>query len=506
MRSRIAVFLAALVMMVPVGACGQSAGEQAMQTTTDVSETWQEAYTVIMRAHNDGVGGNFFLLDADGDGTPELYRLMNLRGNEIYISDFARGRTEVYADFSVSEMYFDQAAGTLGVYHRDGGPAGDSPEYAIVMPHFESFGEYRYADGKYTCLILLVHNWATEDVAGNINIPEFEQITMDGKDITLEAYDARAAGFREKYDAHAIYIYSYEEGMDINQCWASAGTTLEMSTAREEASTEKDRASVFSLFGITEKTVPFYEYYNNDGVLQLELFYDTVKEEGVGVYYGTYLYEVSAASFLVGAAEQATWIDHKYLIASEHKSNGVNYFATLPDYKEYSANNKQGKPTMFHATMSAEDGYGGTFTRDLIEITWEYRDDGTLRYKNKVIPDDGYRGSERFYYDSKERLVYVNAYITSGTLEDYYIYQGNSKTPSYRLTLHHDMIKDRFPNTVLLLKQIPEEGGERVKLVLRIHVKNDNPAYKNSILTLWKIDEDRWQTYARSKKIIDKRE
>jgi len=214
-------------------------------------------------------------------------------------------------------------------------------------------------------------------------------------------------------------------------------TSAETSTSREEASTEEDRSSFLSLLGITEKTVPFYEYYDDDGALQLELYYDTAKEEGVGIYYGTYLYEVSAASFLVGAAEKTVWIDRKYLITSEHKDNDVNYFSTLPNYKENSANNKQGKPTMFHATMSAEDGYGGTFTRDLIKITWDYRDDGTLRHKNKVILDDGYRGSERFYYDSKERLVYVNAYITSGTLEDYYIYQGISKTPSYRLTLHH---------------------------------------------------------------------
>jgi hypothetical protein len=68
------------------------------------------------------------------------------------------------------------------------------------------------------------------------------------------------------------------------------------------------------------------------------------------------------------------------------------------------------------------------------------------------------------------------------------------------------MLRDRYPNTALLLKQIPAEDGERVKLVLRLHVKGDNPAYKNSVISMWKIDEDRWETYSHSKKIIDMQE
>lgn len=46
---------------------------------------------------------------------------------------------------------------------------------------------------------------------------------------------------------------------------------------------EEDRASFPSIFGVTERIVPFYEYCDDDGALQLELYYDTVKEEGVGI-------------------------------------------------------------------------------------------------------------------------------------------------------------------------------------------------------------------------------
>lgn len=33
--------------------------------------------------------------------------------------------------------------------------------------------------------------------------------------------------------------------------------------------------------------------------------------------------------------------------------------------------------------------------------------------------------------------MYVDAYITHGYLEDYYIYEGDSNTPNYCLTVDH---------------------------------------------------------------------
>ena len=68
------------------------------------------------------------------------------------------------------------------------------------------------------------------------------------------------------------------------------------------------------------------------------------------------------------------------------------------------------------------------------------------------------------------------------------------------------MLEDDLPNTVLLLKQLEYVNGTRLGLVLRLQTSRDNPTYVNSIISMWKVDADRWRTYGRSKKIIDKRE
>jgi hypothetical protein len=247
----------------------------------------------------------------------------------------------------------------------------------------------------------------------------------------------------------------------------SAETTSQITTSSEEASTQRhygmyydpddppgpsdiwyglqlqskeDKTSFLSLFGITEKTVPFYRYYNNDSVLKLELYYDTEKEEGVGVYYAINGYEEEWVEvFRISAPEPAVWKDHKFLLTSEYHDE-IHYSVTHPKYKEHMSYNKQDKPSAFLATAEF-DGEGNPYTIDLIKITWHYRKDGTLWKKVSFNESRGgtHRGLETFYYDYNERLKYVNAYITSGSMEDYYIYDGNNTKPTYRLTLIHSL-------------------------------------------------------------------
>ena len=67
------------------------------------------------------------------------------------------------------------------------------------------------------------------------------------------------------------------------------------------------------------------------------------------------------------------------------------------------------------------------------------------------------------------------------------------------------MLEDDLPNTALLLKQLENDDGARVGLVLRLQTSKDVPGFKNSVISMWKVDADRWRTYTRSKKIVDKR-
>ena len=71
---------------------------------------------------------------------------------------------------------------------------------------------------------------------------------------------------------------------------------------------------------------------------------------------------------------------------------------------------------------------------------------------------------------------------------------------------YHLMLEDRQPNTALLLKQIVAEDGAMMLLVLHLHTSQDDPSYRNSVLSLWEISESRWKNYERNKRILDKKE
>lgn len=67
------------------------------------------------------------------------------------------------------------------------------------------------------------------------------------------------------------------------------------------------------------------------------------------------------------------------------------------------------------------------------------------------------------------------------------------------------IIKGNKPNTALILKEIVI-GNELFKTVLRLVTSNDDPNYKNSIITFMKIDQKEWKRLLRNKKILYKKE
>ena len=74
------------------------------------------------------------------------------------------------------------------------------------------------------------------------------------------------------------------------------------------------------------------------------------------------------------------------------------------------------------------------------------------------------------------------------------------------LSSYDYIFEDDMPNTVLLLKRLEDADGTRLELVLRLHTPQDDPVFKNSVLSLWDIGEAKWGQYERTKKILDKRE
>lgn len=66
------------------------------------------------------------------------------------------------------------------------------------------------------------------------------------------------------------------------------------------------------------------------------------------------------------------------------------------------------------------------------------------------------------------------------------------------------IIRDSMRNTGILLKEIIEKD-ERFQLILRLHTNEDNPDYKNSIITFFKISSKKYNQYLRNKEIVWKR-
>jgi len=66
------------------------------------------------------------------------------------------------------------------------------------------------------------------------------------------------------------------------------------------------------------------------------------------------------------------------------------------------------------------------------------------------------------------------------------------------------ILEDNTPHTVILLKKIVSEN-ENFALILRLHTKTDNPNYKNSILTFWKIRQRNYDKLVRNGKILFQR-
>lgn len=64
---------------------------------------------------------------------------------------------------------------------------------------------------------------------------------------------------------------------------------------------------------------------------------------------------------------------------------------------------------------------------------------------------------------------------------------------------------NKHKNTGLIVKRIKSEEGS-LQLVLRICTSEDEPGYKNSVISCWEISNRRLQNYLRNKRILYKKE
>lgn len=100
---------------------------------------------------------------------------------------------------------------------------------------------------------------------------------------------------------------------------------------------------------------------------------------------------------------------------------------------------------------------------------------------------------------TEEQLVHIRERHPEAYQDMLYYVKDILDNPDY-------ILKDKRPNSGLIIRKIKKEKGMGTLLILRISTSEDKEGYKNSVLTGWKISEKRLTNYLRSKEIIYKRE
>lgn len=94
---------------------------------------------------------------------------------------------------------------------------------------------------------------------------------------------------------------------------------------------------------------------------------------------------------------------------------------------------------------------------------------------------------------SDERIAHIKERHPND-FERYFAYMA-------RIIQEPDYILEDKPNTALILKEFNEDNV-KFRLVLRLKVSQDNPDYKNSVLTFMKTNDKKWSQNLNNKKVL----
>ncbi|MDE6389369.1 MAG: hypothetical protein K2L82_16435 [Lachnospiraceae bacterium] len=210
--------------------------------------------------------------------------------------------------------------------------------------------------------------------------------------------------------------------------------------------TDKDRFLKEFDFGNRE---PFYQYLNENGELQLELYLNEKTGKGCGIrYYPGEKMNPQGFHVDVSPMEEAD----AELLKERMNADPYELLARggidlskdewIEDYEENVEYTSDGRPKHFES-----QGWITYFGDEhelskLLEIEFTYREDGTLKrrdYAHNTIALETWYSVAHSFYDTQERLLYEDCYITHGSMHYYYIYQGEETEPAYCLMLDHDL-------------------------------------------------------------------
>lgn len=212
--------------------------------------------------------------------------------------------------------------------------------------------------------------------------------------------------------------------------------------------TEEEREEFLKKYGFSDQE-PYYTYYDEKDRLQLELWFDEKNRYGGGIRYVRYPNsegEVSLGGFVFYEVNRNFESDVRSDPYDwEEEAEGIQYYIDnewIWQYKENKKYNAAGRLSFYEGTCMTD-----FYSEDPLEMTvisgeYTYRKDGSLlscyRFRSDMIFGT-WGHTKTSWYDEKEREVYATQYVTHGSVEDYYIYDGESKTPLCVLELDNDL-------------------------------------------------------------------
>lgn len=298
--------------------------------------------------------------------------------------------------------------------------------------------------------ILVIGIYGCTQTAEDISAAESEDVkTADINVAHIETEGTKEQGIKIK-DTKAEYTKAadeetgnteIEDSVTQNDLFNSQGVYIQMLAEGDDDLSESERAEFLAAFGF-EDSEPFYVHTEEDGYPFMELYYDEEREIGCGIRYGEYDFGNVICGFAFNTCEEVSWHARDiYSVLSVYGTTGED---SVTDYQENYEYDEEGRLIGFQSTGTPTDIDGEEWKNiPIIEVAFNYDDQGRLRVKeywhstSPHLPFGTTYASQDSYYDENGRLAHTDSYITHGSLEGYYIYQGDSDVPSYYLELDH---------------------------------------------------------------------
>lgn len=227
-------------------------------------------------------------------------------------------------------------------------------------------------------------------------------------------------------------------------------TTWAEDTGNYAAEHTPTRSEILAEYGFDWGDIYYVYYTPLDDTLHLQLWFDPETGKGCGF---RYVWEGADGPLAVpdiyafgfhGTTVPTEWDDpyacgllgnaDAYSVLTPWGTDGSEAVSSLRSDWSYRAD---GNPEAFHAAGTDESGN----PVDVLDVTFSYWDDGPLLSKsyfhNQLLFGTAYL-STQMYYTSHERLAYARCYLTHGSLELFYFYDGDGDTPAYCLMLDND--------------------------------------------------------------------